>query len=164
MAELAVLLAFFRYIDVGDIQEDLFLCKTLPTSTKREEIFKILDRFLSENKIPWKKCLDVCTDGAKSVTGSMKGVVSLIKKENPECSKSHGALHRQQLATKGMPPELSNVLDNVIKIVNFVKSRPIKARIFSVICKEMGNIHCNLLLHTSVRWLSEVRCSREFLN
>ena len=53
-----------------------------------------------------------------------------------------------------MPPELSNVLDGVINIVNFVMSRPQKARIFSVICKEMGRIHCNLLLHTSVRWLS----------
>ena len=154
VAGLAVLLAFVRYVYDGDIQEDLFLCKTLPTSTTGEEIFKILDTFMSENKIPWKKCLDVCTDGAKSMTGSIKGVVSRIKKENPECSNSHCALHRHQLATKGMPPELSNVLDDVIKIVNFVKSRPLKARIFSVICKEMGSIHCNLLLHTSVRWLN----------
>ena len=74
---------------------------------------------MSENKIPLKKCLDVCTDGAKSMTGSIKGVVSRIKKENPECSNSHFALHRHQLATKGMPPELSNVLDDVIKIVYF---------------------------------------------
>ena len=89
MAGLAVLLAFVRYVYDGDIQEDLFLCKTLPTSTTGEEIFKILDTFMSENKIPWKKCLDVCTDGAKSMTGSIKGVVSRIKKENPECSNSH---------------------------------------------------------------------------
>ena len=134
VAGLAVLLAFVHYVYDGDIQEDLFLCKTLPTATTGEEIFKILDTFMSENKIPWKKCLDVCTDGAKSMTGSIKGVVSRIKKENPECSNSHCALHRHQLATKGMPPELSNVLDDVIKIV---KSRPLKARIFSVICKEM---------------------------
>ena len=53
-----------------------------------------------------------------------------------------------------MPPELGNVLDDVIKIVNFVKLRPLKARIFSVMCQEMGSIHCNLLLQTSVRWLS----------
>ena len=92
---------------------------------------------MSENKIPWKKCLDVCTDRAKDLTGSIKGVVSRIIKENPECSNSHCALHRHQLATKGTPPELSTVSDDVIKIVNFVKSRPLKARIFSVICKEM---------------------------
>ena len=51
VAGLAVLLAFVRYVYDGDIQEDLFLCKTLPTSTT-EEIFKILDTFMSENKIP----------------------------------------------------------------------------------------------------------------
>ena len=33
VAGLAVLLAFVRYVYDGDIQEDLFLCKTLPTST-----------------------------------------------------------------------------------------------------------------------------------
>ena len=154
MSGLVVLLAFVRYVYDRDIQEDLFLCKTLPTSTTGEEIFNILDTFMSENKIPWKKCLDVCTDGAESLTGLIKGVVSRIKKENPESSNSLCALHRHQLATKGMPPELSNVLDDVIKIVNFVKSRPLKARIFSVICKEIGSIHCNLLLRTSVRWLS----------
>ena len=33
-------------------------------------------------KIPWKKCLDVCTDGAKSMTGSIKGVVSRINPLN----------------------------------------------------------------------------------
>ena len=77
---------------------------------------------MNENKIPWKKCFDVCTDGAKSMTGSIKGVVSHIKKENSECFNSHCALHRHQLATKGMPPELSNVFDDVIKVVNFVKT------------------------------------------
>ena len=32
VAGLAVLLASVRYVNGGDIQEDLFLCKTLPTS------------------------------------------------------------------------------------------------------------------------------------
>ena len=56
------------------------------------------------------------------MTNSIKGVVSHIKKENPECSNSHCALHQHQLATKDMSPEISNVLNDVIKIVNFVKS------------------------------------------
>ena len=130
------------------------MCTTLPTSITREDIFKILNTFMSENKFHGKNAWMSAPMGTKSMTGSIKGVVSRIEKENPECSNSHCALHRHQLATKGMPPELGNVLDDVIKIVNFVKSRPLKARIFSVICKEMGSIHCNLLLHTSVRWLS----------
>lgn len=46
------------------------------------------------------------------------------------------------------------VLNDVIKIMNNIKSRPLKTRIFETICKEMGSDHVHLLLHTKVRWLS----------
>ncbi|XP_077972733.1 zinc finger BED domain-containing protein 5-like [Styela clava] len=154
VAGLAVLLAFVRYAYEGDIQEDLLMCKTLPTYTTGEEIFRTLDSFMSENEITWGKCMDVCTDGAKSMTGSVKGVVTRIKQKNPECSSSHCAIHRYQLVAKGMPSELTRVLDDVVKIVNFIKSRPLKSRLFSIICEDMGSLRCNLLLHTAVRWLS----------
>ena len=74
VAGLAVLLAFVRYVYNAGIQ-DLLLSKTLPTFTI-EEIFKILNSFMNENAISWNKCMDICTDGAKSMTGSIKGVVS----------------------------------------------------------------------------------------
>ena len=54
-----------------------------------------------------------------------------------------------------MPFVFSSVLDDVIKIVNFIKSRPLRAKIFSIICKDMRSLHRNLLLHTSVHWLSQ---------
>ncbi|XP_077969306.1 zinc finger BED domain-containing protein 5-like [Styela clava] len=76
VAGLAVLLAFVRYAYEGDIQEDLLMCKTLPTYTTGEEIFRALDSFMSENEITWEKFMGVCTDGAKSMTGSVKGVVT----------------------------------------------------------------------------------------
>nr|XP_039269982.1 zinc finger BED domain-containing protein 5-like [Styela clava] len=76
VAGLAVLLAFVRYAYEGDIQEDLLMCKTLPTYTTGEEIFRALDSFMNENEITWGKCMGVCTDGAKSMTGSVKGVVT----------------------------------------------------------------------------------------
>ena len=36
---------------------------------------------MNENEIPWIQCMDACTDGAKSMIGSIKGVVSRIKKK-----------------------------------------------------------------------------------
>ena len=48
---LAVLLAFVCYFYDADIQ-DMFLCKTLPTSTTEEEIFEISNSFTCESKIP----------------------------------------------------------------------------------------------------------------
>ncbi len=53
-----------------------------------------------------------------------------------------------------MPDELLSVLNDVVKIVNFIKARPLNSRIFRTICNEMGSEHETLLLHTEVRWLS----------
>ena len=102
-----------------------------------------------------EKKTDVCTDGAKSMTSSIKGVVSQIKKENSECFNSYYAMLGHQLDSKGTPSDFSSVLDDVIKIINFIESRPLRIRIFFIICKDIGSLHCNLHLHTSVRWLSQ---------
>jgi hypothetical protein len=46
------------------------------------------------------------------------------------------------------------VLDDTVKILNFIKSRPTNSRIFQALCEEMGSLHNCLLTHTEVRWLS----------
>lgn len=53
-----------------------------------------------------------------------------------------------------MPAELKTVLDQSVKIVNFIKSRALNSRLFTILCNEMGSDHNKLLLHTEVRWLS----------
>ena len=45
-------------------------------------------------------------------------------------------------------------MDQVVKMVNFIKSRPLRSRIFSQLCKNLDANHIALLLHTEVRWLS----------
>ena len=39
-------------------------------------------------------------------------------------------------------------------MVNFIKSRPLKCRLFEQICIGMDSQHKRLLLHSEVRWLS----------
>ncbi|CAK6977302.1 zinc finger BED domain-containing protein 5-like [Scomber scombrus] len=63
-------------------------------------------------------------------------------------------IHREALAAKKMPLELKTVLDQAVKAVNFIKSRPLQSRLFGVLCGEMGSDHKQLLLDTEVRWLS----------
>jgi len=53
-------------------------------------------------------CVDVCTDGAKAMTGKTSGVISRIKQKVKECSSSHYVLHRHALAVKKMQLILSN--------------------------------------------------------
>ncbi|CAG5042058.1 unnamed protein product [Parnassius apollo] len=61
---------------------------------------------------------------------------------------------REALMRKSMPDVLLRVLQEIIKIVNYIKSRPLNSRIFNALCHEMGADHQSLLFHTQVRWLS----------
>jgi hypothetical protein len=52
---------------------------------------------------------------------------------------------------------LSLELENVIKIninVDYIKSRPVRARIFACLCDVMGAEHTSLILYCELRWLS----------
>jgi hypothetical protein len=53
-----------------------------------------------------------------------------------------------------MPQGLKEVLDNAVKMLNFIKSRLTNCRIFQALCEEMGSLHNCLLTHTEVWWLS----------
>ena len=64
-------------------------------------------------------------------------------------------MHRQALAAKKLSSILNNVLSVCIKLVNFIKSRPLNNRLFSELC--IDEEHKTLLLHTEVRWLSRGR-------
>lgn len=52
---------------------------------------------------------------------------------------------------------MKSVLYDIVKMVNFIKSRPVKSRLFSLLCEEMESPHVALILHTEVRWLSRGR-------
>jgi hypothetical protein len=47
-------------------------------------------------------------------------------------------VHRESLATKELCPELSEVVDTVIKTVNYIKTRPLEIRLVAELCEKMG--------------------------
>ncbi len=106
--------------------------------------------------------MSVCTDGAAAMVGKYSGVVAHIKNKNSEIVGIHCFLHWHALAVKRMPPDLTEVLDDVTKIVNFIKARPLNSRIFSLLCEDMGKTHKALLLHTEVWWLSRGKVVARF--
>ncbi|XP_074033902.1 zinc finger BED domain-containing protein 5-like [Leptinotarsa decemlineata] len=73
---------------------------------------------------------------------------------NPAILWHHCGIHKEALATENMPEQFKTVLDDIMQVVNFIKSRPLNSRIFGIICEEMGSIHKQLLLHAEVCWLS----------
>jgi hypothetical protein len=133
---------------------NFFFCKNLPGRTTGEEIFCVPDFYIRENNLKWEDCVSICTDGSASMTGKVKGFKPKVREVNPEIRFDHRFLHREAIVAEMLAVFLKLVLDEVVKIVNFVKSRPLNSRLFSALCQEMGSDPISLLLRTEVRWLS----------
>ena len=56
-----------------------------------------------------------------------------------------------------MSPELNNVLQDVIKMINYINVHALNSHLFTQLCEEMDAEHTPLLLHTEERWLSKGR-------
>ncbi|XP_067129250.1 zinc finger BED domain-containing protein 5-like [Centruroides vittatus] len=153
---LAVLLVFVKYQYNDELCKDLLMCNDLKNTTTGCDIFYKIDDFIQSNEIDWKKCIDICTDGAKAMQGPISGVVVRIKVAHPSCSSSHCILHRENLAVKNIPRSLKDIFKALTNIVNyFVKKSLLNTRLLKQICTEMGSDYDCLLFYIEVRWLSQ---------
>lgn len=150
----AHLLAYVRYVWEEDVLEDFLFCLPLPQHEKAQDMFSLFNKYFEDNGIQWDKLVGFCTDGAPCMSGKRAGLRTLISQKAPSCVWSHCMLHREQLASKELSPELSAILNTVVSIVNDIKSKPLQARIFSNLCRDCNSEHEVLVLHTAVRWLS----------
>lgn len=155
-------LTFVRFICENELIEQFLFCKDLPGNTTGLDIFQLVNDYFSSASLSWQSCLSVCTDGCPAMVGRLTGFLALVKKESPDIIFTHCFLHREALVAKSLVPELNDVLQTVIKIVNFIKSRPLKSRLFDNLCSAMDAEHTQLLLHTEVRWLSRGRVLQRF--
>ena len=94
------------------------------------------------------------TDGAPSMIGCNMGLVSFTKEQNENVIVTRCFLHIEAAMSMTLGGDLREVLDQVVHMVNFVKTRPVKSRLFEQIYTNMESQHRRLLLHTYVRWLS----------
>ena len=87
--------------------------------------------------------------------GHSSGFHAHVKKVSPDCTLMHCMIHREALASKTLGPDLTEVLRQVIKLVNTVKSSALYTRLFRRFCEQMDADQYNLLYYTKVRWLSK---------
>ncbi|GBP71103.1 SCAN domain-containing protein 3 [Eumeta japonica] len=82
----------------------------------------------------------VITDGAAAMTGKAKDFITKIAEKNPNIQKQHCFFQREALMTKTLPDELLCVLQETIKVVNYINSRLLNSRLFNAVGQEMGQI------------------------
>ncbi|XP_068229404.1 protein FAM200C-like [Palaemon carinicauda] len=145
------LLVFVRYINSGDIKDEFLFCSALETTTNADDVMEKVSPFFQEEDLQWENVCGVCTDGAPAMLGSKSGFQSRVKKLAPQAKGIHCMIHRYALASKTLPASLQEVLESVIKIVNYIKTKALNTRLFKELCKDMNADHKVLLFYTAVR-------------
>jgi hypothetical protein len=148
------LICYIRFCKSNTICEELLFCKLIEGKTTGNELFRITNNAIIAANLQWKNCVGICTDGAQAMSGKYNGLQALVKKESSDIIWTHCMIHREALASKSLSPGLNIVLEVVIEVVNYIKTRPLKSRIFSALCTDMGAEHKSLLFYSSSRWLS----------
>ena len=74
----------------------------------------------------------------------------------------HCLIQREALALQQLSGDLNGVLKAVAKTMNFIKARPLKARLFQRLCDELGAEHNNSLFYCNARLLSKGKVLRVY--
>ena len=129
-----VLLGYIRYVYCNMTKEEFLLCENLTTTTKGEDVLNTVSHFLQSNGMDWHRVQQVSVDGAPAMMGGQRGFKGFVKRENLSIQVDHCAIHRYSLASKTLPASLKAVFDDVVRIVNFIKSKDLTSRIFKQFC------------------------------
>ena len=76
-----------------------------------------------------------------------------MKKLAPQAKVIHTMIHRYALASKTLPASLQEVLESVIKMVNYVKTQSFNTYLFKKLC--LNADHEVFIFYTAVRWVSK---------
>ena len=143
-------MVFRRFSDVeaNRIVEHSLFCHPVGEKATSEAIFQTMNEFFEKERLVGSKCKAVTTGGAAAMQDSQKGVIKKIQELSSNCVGIHCILHREALVTKklklnadktgGQPNELSNVLWEVVHVVNSIRKSAKQQRLFSKLCREMS--------------------------
>ncbi|KAK7938700.1 hypothetical protein WMY93_002026 [Mugilogobius chulae] len=119
-----LLIAYVRFIAQDALSEEFLFCTNVTGRATADQLFQIINDYLSKHKIKWEDCVGICTDGARSMAGHKTGLRALIQRVSPNAQWTHCVIHREALASKQLSSELSETLTDVVSAVNYIKRVP----------------------------------------
>lgn len=144
---------YVRFEENQDFVEEYLKCVQLKNSTGMQ-IFLAVCNVFNEFGLKWENCYQVCADGCPSMKGDKKGFIGIVRRRFPHIKFNHCLIHREVLVTKVLPSKLNDVMNKLIKMINYIKTSPLKTTLFEELAKEMGEKFIGLLNYTDIRWLS----------
>lgn len=105
-----------------------FYCLSIPDYTTEEDIFKVTDKYFNEHNLEWLNYISICTDEAATTTGKIRFIIRVSEKTL--ILKIYITFFTRKhwwLNLYSMNFCLS------IKILNYIKSRPLNSRLFNAV-------------------------------
>ena len=160
----AQLMVYVRYEGDTDLEEEFLFCTQLTTTATGADIFNVVDNFQQKEDINWENCVSLCTDGAPAILDARQGFTARFKEVNPNVQVGHCLIHRENLAAQHLSRDLSAVMQEVVDVVNFIKSSAVNSRLFEQMCVDLGSQFQHFLFYSKVRWLSHGKVLRRLVD
>ena len=138
-----------------DIKDNILFCFASETNTRALDVLEKLAAFFDQEGLDWENVCGICTDGASTMLEARSGLQALVRSRSPDVISMHCMIHRQALLSKTLLESFQDVLNTVIKTVNFVKNGALNTRLFKKLYSKFNAEHLNLLYYTRVGWLSK---------
>lgn len=139
--DVAQLGLFIRGVDESlNITEEFVELVPMTDTTTSNDIYSSLIGALDRLEVEWSRAVSVATDGVPSMVGKKAGVVTKLKekiqKENPSQKfwNFHCILHQEALCSKTL--KMDNIMNVVIKTVNFIRAKGLNHRQFEAFLSE----------------------------
>ena len=158
----AQLVIFIRGIDkyFNIIEEMLDLCHIKDTTTGKD-IYEFVNLSLDKFNIDRKNIYLITTDGAPALTSKHNVFISLFKESlDHEILGYHCLIHQQQLCAQNL--NMKHLMTDLVKAVNFIRSRGLNHREFKAFLDEVGSGYEDVVYFSKVRWLSKAATLKRF--
>ena len=153
----AQLLIFVRGISENfEITEELLSMESMKDTTTGGDIFECVGNAFRTMELPWQKMVSVTTDGFPSLTGKNVEWRLSDRVAEVDCTRKliflHCIIHQEVLCKNVL--DMRHVVDPVVKIVNYIRTRGLNHRQFTKLLDDCDSDHSGVPYHTAVRWLS----------
>ena len=157
------LMVYVSYEGDTDLEKESLLCTPLSTTATGANIFNVVPNF-QKKKTLTGKIVSAYALTALLMIGARQGFTARVKQVNPNVLVIHYLLHRENLTAQHLSPALSAVMQEIITVVNFIKSSAVNSGPFEQMCVDFGSEFQHLLFYFNARWLSRSKLLRRVVD